>query len=46
MEKKLRELLLSAKTAPKPTPMQRTPAHRDTRYKHYESSDDDTATDY
>jgi hypothetical protein len=51
MEKRLRELLLAAKTAPKPTPLQRTPARRDTRYKHYaaetattsDDDDDDTA---
>jgi hypothetical protein len=48
MELKLRELLLAAKTAPKPTPMMRTPARRDTRYKHFavttsDDDDDDTA---
>jgi hypothetical protein len=45
MEKRLRELLLSA---PRPTPLQRTPARRDTRYKHFavttsDDDDDDTA---
>jgi hypothetical protein len=47
MESKLRELLTSGATPNcKPTSMRRTPLRRDTRYKHYESSDDDTATDY
>ena len=44
MEKRLRELLLSA---PRPTPLQRTPARRDTRYKHFAvtTSDDDDDED-
>ena len=45
MEKRLRELLRAA--TPKPTPLQRTPVRRDTRYKHFAvtTSDDDDDED-